>query len=112
MLPALLSLMGARINAGRIPGPSLGAASERWRGWGRFVCAHPLAVLLLAGAPLGAIALQTTRLTSDLPRGDWLPRDMESSRALRTLSGMRTSGIVNAVRVVIKFPKNNYWRPG
>ena len=109
LLPAILSLMGARINAGRIRGPSLGAASERWGRWGRFVCAHPLAVLLLASAPLGAIAFQTTRLTSDLPRGDWLPRDMESSRALRTLSDMRTSGIVNAVRVVVEFPKGTTW---
>ncbi len=109
LLPAILSLMGARINAGRVRGPSLSAASERWRRWGRFVCAHPLAVLLLASAPLGAIAFQTTRLTSDLPRGDWLPREMESSRALRTLSDMRTSGIVNAVRVVVEFPKETTW---
>jgi RND superfamily putative drug exporter len=109
LLPALLSFMGARINAGRIRGLSLGTASERWRRWGRFVCAHPLAVLVLASAPLGAIALQATRLTSDLPRGDWLPRDMESSRAFRTLTGMRTSGIVNAVRVVVEFPRAATW---
>jgi RND superfamily putative drug exporter len=109
LLPALLSLMGARINAGRIRGRSPGAASERWRRWGRFVCSHPLAVLLVAGAPLGAIALQATRLTSDLPRGDWLPRDMESSRALRTLSSMGTSGIVNAVRIVVEFPSGSSW---
>jgi RND superfamily putative drug exporter len=121
LLPALLSIIGARINAGRIrssrPKTSaavtlkseMGAPSERWRRWGRFVCAHPVAVLLIASAPLAAIAYQTTRLTSDLPRGDWLPRDMESSQALRTLSAMKTSGIVNAVRVVVEFPTGNTW---
>ncbi|MEO8579579.1 MAG: MMPL family transporter [Gemmatimonadales bacterium] len=109
LLPALLSLIGHRINAGRIRRVSLGAASERWRRWGRFVCAHPVAVLLLAGAPLGAIALQTRRLTNDLPRGDWLPREMESSRGLRSLSEMHTSGIVNAIRIVVELPAGTTW---
>jgi RND superfamily putative drug exporter len=109
LLPALLSIIGARINSGRFRGPSLGAASEGWRRWGRFVCRHPLAVLVVATAPLAGIAFQTTRLTSDLPRGDWLPRQMESSLGLRTLSGMHTSGIVNAVRVVVEFPAGTSW---
>jgi len=34
---------------------------------------------------------------------------MESSRALRTLSAMGTSGIVNALRVVIELPKGVTW---
>jgi RND superfamily putative drug exporter len=109
LLPALLAVVGSRINAARIRGPSLGSASETWRWWGRFVCAHPVMVLLVASAPLAALAFQTTRLTSDLPRGDWLPREMESSLALRTLSAMRTSGIVSAVRVVVEFPKGATW---
>jgi putative drug exporter of the RND superfamily len=109
LLPALLSLLGTRINAGKIPRLSLRAASDGWRRWGRFVCAHPVAVLVLASAPLAAIALQAGRLRTDLPRGDWLPRDMESSQGLRTLSSMKTSGIVNAVRVVAHFPKGSTW---
>lgn len=109
LLPALLSILGPRINSASIGGVSLGAASERWRHWGRFVCRHPIAVLVIASAPLAAIAFQTRRLTSDLPRGDWLPRQMESSLGLRTLSGMHTSGIVNAVRIVVEFPAGTTW---
>ena len=109
LLPALLSLLGEHVNAARIRGPSLGLASETWRHWGRFVCRHPVAVLLLSGAPLGAVAWQTSRMTSDLPRGDWLPRQMESSRALQTLSGMKTSGVVNAIRVVVELPEGTSW---
>jgi RND superfamily putative drug exporter len=109
LLPAILSLLGTRINAGKIRRLSLGADSDRWRRWGRFVCAHPVAVLIFASAPLAAIAIQSGRLSTDLPRGDWLPRDMESSRGLQTLSGMKTSGIVNAVRVVIHFPRESTW---
>jgi RND superfamily putative drug exporter len=109
LLPAILSLLGPRINAGSIGRFSLGAASDRWRRWGRFVCAHPLAVLVLASAPLALIAVQARRLNTDLPRGDWLPREMESSRGLHTLSAMNSSGIVNAVRVVVHFPRGTTW---
>jgi RND superfamily putative drug exporter len=109
LLPALLSIIGPRINAGRIRGTVPGKASERWRRWGRVVCAHPVAVLLLASAPLAAIAWQATRLTTDLPRGDWLPRDLESSRALRSLAQMRTSGVVNAIRIVVELPRTTPW---
>ena len=109
LLPAILSVIGPRINAGRIGRLSLGLASDRWRRWGRFVCAHPVAVLVFASAPLALIAMQARRLSTDLPRGDWLPREMESSRGLRSLSAMKTSGIVNAVRVVVHLPRESTW---
>ena len=109
LLPALLASVGSRVNFGTIRRLPLGGASAAWRRWGRFVCAHPIAVLLIAGAPLGVIALQSTRMSTDLPRGEWLPRNMESSRGLKTLSGMKTSGVVNAVRVVVHFPEAAPW---
>jgi RND superfamily putative drug exporter len=109
LLPALLAFVGSRVNAGRIRRLPVGAGSESWRRWGAFVCANPIAVLLIAGAPLGAVALQSTRMTTDLPRGDWLPREMESSRALSTLSEMKASGVVNAVRLVVHFPEGRTW---
>lgn len=109
LLPALLALIGARINMGSIRRLPAGSASESWRRWGRFVCARPMAVLLIAGAPLAAVALQSARLSTDLPRGDWLPRDMESSRGLRTLNEMKTGGVVNAIRVVLHFPDGVTW---
>jgi RND superfamily putative drug exporter len=109
LLPALLAFIGPRINMGSIRRMPAGSASDGWRRWGRFVCTRPIAVLLIAGAPLGAIALQSPRLTTDLPRGDWLPRDMESSRGLRTLSDMKTSGVVNAIRIVFHFPEGVTW---
>ena len=109
LLPALLAFIGSRVNAGRIRRLAFGDASISWRRWGRFVCAHPIAVLLVAGAPLGIVAFQATRLTTDLPRGDWLPREMESSRGLRTLREMNASGVVNAVRLVVHFPEGTTW---
>ena len=68
LLPAILSLIGPRINAGRIGRLSLGLASDRWRRWGRFVCAHPIAVLVFASAPLGLYRTVVGRPT----RGVWV----------------------------------------
>jgi RND superfamily putative drug exporter len=109
LLPALLALVGPRINAGRIRRLPFGDPSRSWRRWGAFVCAHPWAVLVIAGAPLGALALQSVRMTTDLPRGDWLPREMESSRGLKSLTEMGASGVVNAVRLVVHFPDGRTW---
>lgn len=109
LLPALLSIIGAHVDAARVRGPSLGAASDKWRRWGRFVCARPLLVLVAAAAPLGMLGWQTTRLSTELPRGDWLPRGLESSRGLRALSEMGKSGIVNALRITVDLPKDATW---
>src|SRR6266516_4879414 len=88
LLPALLAWLGHQLERGRLwlPRPSTG---ERWRAWGRWVTAHPVAVLLAAGMPLGLLAWQATRLRPGLPRGDnWLPRQLESVVALRDLKEM------------------------
>jgi putative drug exporter of the RND superfamily len=62
LVPALLAMLGSRVNAGRLfvraPG---GGASERWRRWGRFVVAHPAMVLAVAGIPMVVLALQVLR---------------------------------------------------
>ena len=110
LVPALLAALGARVNGGRIRRQVIDAAgSERWRRWGRFVCARPVTVLLVAGIPLLAIATQAARLSTNLPRRDWLPSEMESARALHRLGDMERSGIVQAIRVVVRLPDGVTW---
>jgi Predicted drug exporters of the RND superfamily len=109
LLPALLSMLGDRVNWLSIRRRDAGNGSERWRAWGRFVCAHPAMVLLVAGVPIAALALQARRLNTDLPRGDWLPPKMESAVGLRTLRNSQRSGIVNAIRIVVQLPKDSPW---
>jgi RND superfamily putative drug exporter len=110
LVPALLAALGRRVNWGRIRGQVIDAAgSVRWRNWGRFVCARPITVLLVAGIPLVAIATQATRLTTNLPRPDWLPSEMESARALHRLGDMERSGIVQSIRVVVHLPNGVTW---
>ena len=102
-LPGILAWKGARIDLGRVRRNS-NRSDERWRRWGRFVGAHPLVVLVLFGVPVGVLALQSTRLRAELPRGDWLPRDMESARALHDLRDMRRGGVVQEISVVLELP--------
>ncbi len=104
LLPALLAWLGHQLERGRLwlPRPSTG---ERWRAWGRWVTAHPVAVLLAAGMPLGLLAWQATRLRPGLPRGDnWLPRQLESVVALRDLKEMGRGAVPQTLRVVLELP--------
>jgi RND superfamily putative drug exporter len=109
LLPALLAMLGHKVNWLSIRRRDTGNGSERWRAWGRFVCAHPAMVLIVAGTPIAALAFQARRLSTDLPRGDWLPRRMESAVGLRTLRDSQRSGIVNAIRIVVQLPRDSPW---
>jgi RND superfamily putative drug exporter len=63
-------------------------------------------VLALGAGPLCVLAWQATRLDTRLPRGDWLPRDMESAKALRDLEHMKRGNIVQTIRIVLDLPRD------
>jgi putative drug exporter of the RND superfamily len=113
IVPALLALLGPRINAGRLPftaklDPQRAASTgQRWRRWGKVIVAHPWLALLLAGSPLLLLALQAARLDTSVPRGDWLPPAAESVHALHTLQQMDRAGIVQSLRVIVELPKDS-----
>ena len=102
-LPGILAWNGPGIDLGRVRRYD-DRSGERWRRWGRFVGAHPLLVLIVFGVPVGVLALQSTRLRAELPRGDWLPSEMESARALHDLRGMQRGGVVQEISVVLELP--------
>jgi putative drug exporter of the RND superfamily len=113
LVPAVLSLLGPRIDAGRMPfTPSLdGQRAERtgksWRKWGKVIVAHPFLALFLAGAPLLLLAWQARRLDTRVPNGDWLPESAESVRALHHLEQMDRAGIVYSMRVIVELPADS-----
>jgi putative drug exporter of the RND superfamily len=113
LVPALLAILGPRINAGRVPfvasfDASRAARTEnRWRQWGKVVVAHPWLAIFLAGAPLLLLAAQAARLNTNVPRGDWLPSQAESVRALHTLERMDRAGIVYSLRVILELPADS-----
>jgi RND superfamily putative drug exporter len=113
LVPAVLALLGSRINLGRLPfTPKLDAsraahAGNRWRQWGRVIVAHPWLALFLAGTPLLLLAWQARHLDTSIPQGNWLPPAAESVQALDTLQRMDRDGVVEALRVIVEFPKDS-----
>ncbi len=106
LVPGVLARLGARVEWGRLRRPAgRSAGAERWRRWARWVTGHPWSALALGALPLLALGGQAARLTLGLPRGDWLPRTMESARALEDLRAMGRSGVAEGVRVVIRLPE-------
>jgi len=113
VVPAVMSLLGHRIDAGRLPfKPRLDAqwaarTGARWRRWGPVIVAHPWLALLLAGAPMLLLAWQATRLDTSLPRGNWLPPAAESVQALNALGKMGRSGAVESLRIIVELPSDS-----
>jgi RND superfamily putative drug exporter len=113
LVPAVLGLLGSRIDAGRLPfTPRFNAdratrTGDRWRHWGNLIVAHPWLALFLAGVPLLLLAGQAARLDTSVPRGDWLPQAAESVHALHTLEQMDRSGVVESMRVIVELPTDS-----
>jgi putative drug exporter of the RND superfamily len=117
LVPAVLALLGPRIDAGRLPfiarldvdraGRAGSLSGNRWREWGKVIVAHPWPAIFLAGAPLLLLAWQARRLDTSLPRGDWLPPAAESVHALHTLEQMDRAGVVESLRVIVELPADS-----
>ena len=113
VVPALLAALGRRINAGRLPiiasfdEHRAARTVERWRRWGQLIVARPWLAIFLAGAPLLLLASQAALLDTSVPRGDWLPSQAESVRALHSLEKMNRVGIVYSLRVILELPNDS-----
>ena len=107
LLPAVLSLLGRRIDVLRLRAARPGQAasgSEAWRRWGRKVVSRPVLALTLASAPLLVLAAEARRLDTVMPKGDWLPRGTEAVEAYHRLDAMGRSNVIHSLRVVLDFP--------
>jgi len=111
-LPACLAWLGPRLDLGRFLFSRTGRlerskrASQRWRGWSNRVTSRPKTALALAGGALLLLAGQALRLNPALPRGNWLPPEPESVRALDHLDRNGRSNVVHALRLVVDLPSS------
>ncbi|HEY7407685.1 MAG TPA: MMPL family transporter [Gemmatimonadaceae bacterium] len=103
LVPALLAIAGSRLELGHLHRRHA-RADGWWRAWARLAVSRPRVVLTIGALPVCALAWQATRLDTRLPRGDWLPRDMESARAVRDLQMMNRGNVVQGIRVVLDLP--------
>jgi RND superfamily putative drug exporter len=113
LVPAVLALLGPRIDIGRMPfTPKLDVhraerSGNRWRQWGKAIVAHPWLALFVAGTPLLLLAWQVRRLDTSIPQGDWLPPAAESVHALHTLRRMDREGVVESMRIIVDLPTDS-----
>jgi RND superfamily putative drug exporter len=104
-LPAVLAMLGARVDTGRVLRLAGGfAPASLWRAWGNMVVRRPLLVLVVSAAPLVALTWQARRLDARFPSGNWLPPRIEAGEAIADLNAMRRGGVVNTVRVLVELP--------
>jgi RND superfamily putative drug exporter len=104
LVPATLAIAGSRLELGRLRPRRTRRSASWWEAWARIAVARPRLVLALGALPVCALAWHATRLDTRLPRGDWLPRDMESARAVRDLQRMERGSIVQGIRIVLELP--------
>ena len=105
LVPAALAAFGGRLDAGRMFRRHGAGQRRLWGTWARTAVRHPWTVLILGALPVVALASQALRLDTRLPRGDWLPRDMESARAVRDLQAMERGNIVQTIRIHLEMPQ-------
>ena len=106
LMPALLVLLGSRIEFGTIPPLKLGLMSRSgWERWARLVCRRPVLVLVLSGAPLLALALSSHQMSSTFPEETWLPPQTEAVKAMRKLEVMDEGNIVKTLNIIYRLPE-------
>lgn len=101
VLPLMLALVGSRFDTG------FGRRKQdtlRWKRWSVWLGRHPLLILLVGGLPLLMLASQAVRLRTDLPRGAWLPANVESVRVLNELEAIGHSNLSQTIRMVVELP--------
>lgn len=109
LLPALLTLIGPRVDRWRVPLPerfridtSSSGESGFWHRWAAIVMARPGLFALISVAVLLALALPALDLKVAMPGMDVLPEDTTARRGFETLEREFGAGSVAPINVVIK----------
>ncbi|HEY5454978.1 MAG TPA: MMPL family transporter [Acidothermaceae bacterium] len=110
VLPALMSLLGDRIEKGRVPIVSkmrrANGESRAWRGVLRFVLRRPARSALIAGGALALLALPLVGMKTALPGNSDLPKKLPIVQAFDRLSTAFPGGPQPAF-VVVAAPNVN-----
>jgi RND superfamily putative drug exporter len=100
LLPALLGLLGPRVNALRVIGRK-NAGDAFWRGWSHWVMRHPVPVLIGTIALVVVFAWPVLGIRSDIPGATALPRDSESRQGYDLLLERFDAAALSPVEVLV-----------
>jgi len=111
LLPALLAVLGPRINRGRVPLPRLADRPGAWHALSKWVMRHPLLVLaptlgalLLIGSPFLRLRMAATDITA-------LPPSAEARRGAVELARYFPREAANRIVVAAEFPSEDAFTP-
>jgi RND superfamily putative drug exporter len=110
-LPALLAVLGRRIERGRVPLPRLADRPGLWHSLSTWVMRHPvmvlaptLAALLFLGLPFRRLRMAATDITA-------LPPGSEARRGAEELARLFPREAANRIVVAVEFPSGNAFTP-
>jgi RND superfamily putative drug exporter len=106
LLPAILSLLGDRVNALRLPFLSRRAGGEGgfWSTVAHGVMAHPVVSVVATVALLVAAAIPYFGIEPGLAGVETLPKDSESRQAFELLDREFTGGLIAPAEIVVDAP--------
>ena len=105
LLPAVLRLLGARINTWTVPLPKRQSRpGQVWEGLASLLFRRPVLFLLGGLTPLLLLAYEALDLNIGLPRGDWLPHSSPSVRAIGHLDAMGRPDLAQVIQVLVTMP--------
>jgi RND superfamily putative drug exporter len=103
LLPALLGVLGPRINRLAIRRRSDGADAALWSRSAEVVMRHPLAVILLAAAILGTLLYPVGHMKVGIPEATVLPQEYESRAGDDILKRNFEYAALNPMEIVATF---------
>lgn len=112
LLPALLSIIGERVNSARvIPARYLLAGGGRfWHAWSRQVMRHPILYLVASMAVLLSLSWPVQGMRAGAPGIDNLSPTSDSRIGLELFADQWGAGEISPIYVVIQSGNNSVWR--
>ncbi|MFY0575672.1 MMPL family transporter [Cystobacter fuscus] len=110
-LPALLSVLGPRVDWGRLPIPRFGENKGLWHRLAMWVMKHPWLVLLPTLTVLVAIGLPFQRLQLAATDITALPAETEARRGAEALKQLFPAQAATRILVTVQFPSGEAFTP-
>ncbi len=100
LLPALLGILGPRVNALRVVG-RLGGDSRFWRRWSAWVMRRPVLVLAVTTALVALVAWPALRIATEVPSATSLPDDSEARQGYELLQSRFDASALSPIEVMV-----------
>lgn len=107
LLPGILTLMGHKVNALRLPLPKALSGNQEafWRRWARTMMRKPLLFTVLSLVPLLIISAPTLRMETGWPFVSLLPKTAEARQGYHVIEDQFDAGMMSPLDVVLTVPE-------